>query len=295
MKLQFIENSKARCIKDGCNNKGVFRLTLATRGERSAYVCEKHCYDANNLESYFAENDYIHGTYKMNGFTYSIELETSDADYKAVFELLNLHFLPTSDSTVYIEFKSPIYDGLNALQKALVSVELLENRGHLSTTETWDYDSIGTHCHVGHKDYINRGTMKYLKEYYNELFLPLSNAMVENADATKALYGRDLSGEWAEPIGMYTDANNHSNFINMQHDNTIEFRTCKFITAKQYMQAVHCNKDMVNCLIENFIKHYNDYDYNRRLYYSIDDYRLHKAQVTAKKLVKLYKKYAGLN
>ena len=85
----------------------------------------------------------------------------------------------------------------------------------------------------------------------------------------------------------------HCNFVNLQHDFTIEFRACKFINANQYMTAVKFNRDVVNAIIENFIKHFNDEEFDTRRYSTIKEYRLHKAQVTAAKLVKLWHKYTA--
>jgi hypothetical protein len=50
---------------------------------------------------------------------------------------------------------------------------------------------------------------------------------------------------------------------------------------------------LFNAIAENFVKHFNDSDFDTRRYPTIKAYRKHKAEVTANKLVKLYEKYTA--
>ena len=63
-----------RCCCFNCMNPGTVRTTSARRGERAVYMCDFH---ANRLLGYSTENDFRHGTEKVNPFTYGVELETS--------------------------------------------------------------------------------------------------------------------------------------------------------------------------------------------------------------------------
>lgn len=277
----------AKCMCNNCNNIGTVKVAIPNRGNRFGFMCDFH---ARHLEGYTTENDFRKGNRKVNGFTFSAELETSRSTAKARGELLNFGFLPTSDCTVDVEYKSPIYEGLNAISKQTASIEKLVNEGQLAMDS-----SCGTHFHVGHADHINPETMQYIRRFYHSIFVPLSDCMVANPSETTAFWGRPFTaGGWASPINSRSDATEHRNFVNMEHAYTIEFRLAKFRTAEQYMQVVKFCRDTVNAIIENFVKHFNDTDFDRSRYADQTAYRKHKAEVTANKIVKLYKKYANI-
>jgi len=274
-----------RCACKNCLNMGTVKTTAARRGERAVYMCDFH---ANRLLGYSTENDFRHGTEKVNPFTYGVELETSFSTEKARAEILLDGYLPTSDCTVNVEYKSPIYQGMNALTKHAVTFGRLIDAGELKIG-----DECGTHTHIGHKNMINAETIGYIRRFYNSLFVPLSEAMERNPEATERLFGRGFT-YYASPINMETYATEHVNFINVQHNNTLEFRLVKFVNADQYMNAVRCCKAITEAVVNNFVEHFNDEPKDARRYPTIRDYRLHKAQVAAEKIVKIFKKYAGI-
>lgn len=278
----------AKCQCKDCNNNGTVKLQLSRRGNRPAYVCDFH---AHLNESYFKKNQIRLGTAKVNGFTFSQELETSFSTVNARIELLASGYIPTDDSTVDCEYKSAITSGLNSLAKHCVTIDRLVENGELSVEDTDRY-SVGTHLHVGHVNYINAETMGYIKRFYHSLFVPLCKTMILHPEQTKNLFGRNF-GHWANVIGNESNPTCHTNFINTQHDYTLEFRLCKYQNADQYMKAVHFCKDVTNTVINNFIKHFNDSDIDSSRYSNITEYRKHKAKVTAKKLVKLFEKYTA--
>ena len=122
---------------------------------------------------------------------------------------------------------------------------------------------------------------------------------MQDTEKSKRFFGR-LPNSWAEPVTMQDPSGNydggymkHSAMFNLQHDHTIEFRQAKFVNAAQYMAVAKFAKDCANAIIENFIKHFNDTEWDRNRYPKRTDYRKHKADVTAKKLVKLYEKYTA--
>lgn len=273
-----------------CRNDGVIAVAIAKRGGRNGYYCE-HC---ARERGYSVENAIRYGERKVNGFTFSAELETSMSTNKARGELLDFGFIPTFDATVDVEFKSPIYEGLNALSKQCVSIEKLIANGDMRIGS-----ECGTHFHVGHVDYINGTTMRYLRRFNNSLFVPLSNAIMADQNKAERFFGR-RSNHWAEPVTIHDPSGNweghmmkHSAMFNLQHDHTIEFRQAKFVTAEQYMQVAKFAKDVTNAIIENFIKHFMDTEWDTRRYPTRTEYRKHKANVTAQKLVKLYEKYTA--
>lgn len=277
------------CMCKNCNGIGTVKVPIAKRGARYGYMCERH---ARELESYNHENDFRMGNSKQHGFTFSKECEVSYATMKARGELLDFGFEATYDGTVAAEFKSPIYEGLNALSKQCESIEGLMASGDIRIGA-----ECGTHFHCGHREYINGTTMKYLRRFNNSLFVPLSNAIMADTQKSARFFGR-LPNTWAQPVTMNDPSGNyegyrmkHEAMFNLQHDYTIEFRQAKFVNAHQYMQVAKFARDCTNAIIENFIKHFMDTEWDTRRYPTRTDYRKHKADVTAQKLVKLYEKY----
>ena len=273
-----------------CNNDGIIAVAIAKRGGRNGYYCERCARE----RGYNVENAIRYGVRKVNGFTFSFEFETSRTTQKARGEMLDFGFIPTHDATVDVEYKSPIYEGLNAISKQCVSLEKLINNCDVRIGA-----ECGTHFHVGHVDYINGRTMRYLRRFNNSLFVPLSNAIMADVEKSERFFGR-RPNHWAEPITMHDVSGDldgcymkHSAMFNLQHDHTIEFRQAKFVNAAQYMAVAKFAKDCANAIIENFIKHFNDTEWDRNRYPKRTDYRKHKADVTAKKLVKLYEKYTA--
>lgn len=279
------------CMYDGCGAIGTVKVPIAKRGGRYGYLCERH---ARELEGYTVENGKRSGVRKQAPFTFSGEFEASHATIKARGELVDFGFKATYDCTVSAEFKSPIYEGLNALSKQCVSIEKLIAEGDMRIGS-----ECGTHFHVGHADYINPETMRYLRRFNGSLFVPLSNAVMADPAKAERFFGR-RSNNWAEPVTMYDPSGNydgssmkHSAMFNLQHDYTVEFRQPKFVNASQYMAVAKFARDCVNAIIENFVKHFNDTDFDTRRYPNRTAYRKHKAQVAAKKMVKLYEKYTA--
>lgn len=279
------------CMCANCNSVGTVRVPIAKRGNRFGYMCDFH---ARNLEGYSVENGQRSGVRKQNQFTESMELEVSHASLKARGELIDFGFKATYDCTVSAEYKSPIYEGLNALSKQCVSIEKLMNEGELRIG-----NECGTHFHIGHAEHINPVTMRYLRRFNGSLFVPLSNAIMADPQKAARFFGRPVNG-WCEPVTFADPSGDfggermkHSAMFNLQHDYTIEFRQAKFVNAAQYMAVAKFARDCANAIIENFIKHFNDTEWDSRRYESRTAYRKHKAQVTAAKLVKLYEKYTA--
>lgn len=262
------------------------KLSLANRGGRSAYICA-NC-QAEKL-AYSTQNNNVVGKQKCNGMTYGIEFETTYASEQVRVHLFEYDFIPTSDCSIGdTEFISPIYQGLNKLPKMLYTLDSYVENGELSVG--WD---CGTHFHVGHETYINRETMGYIRRFYHSLFVGLSDHMSENEERMTALFGRPFV-HYACKVNENTEPMAHENFINVSKSNNLEFRICKFVKSEQYMLAVKFSSDCVKAIINNFIKHFNDVDFNRNKFQSQTEYRKYKAQLACKKMCKLFDKYSEL-
>lgn len=279
------------CMCEDCTNIGTIAVAMPDRGGNAGFMCEFHAYQELN---YSRENGMHYGKEKKHRKTYSEEMETSSSDLQARAELLHFGFLPTDDATVDVEYKSPIFEGLNAISKQCLTVDKLIADGHMRIG-----NECGTHFHVGHADHINPRTMRYLRRFNGSLFVPLSEAIMADPAKSARLFGRQPN-RWAEPITFNDPSGNyegwqmkHEAMINLQHDYTIEFRQCKFVNAEQYMNAVKFCDKVADTLIKNFILHFNDTPNDARRYPNKTSYRKHKAQMTAQKLVKIYEDFTA--
>lgn len=296
------------------------RTESAKRGYRASYMCSS-C--ATENEYYHTSNNKISGTKKVNNINVDIEFETTGTTDNARNLFFEYGFIPTHDgslnndwnTTPYerdeasCEYVSPIMQGLNRPVKFCVSMQNYIDKGEITLDE-----SCGTHFHVsvnsmkdenGDKTY-----MRYIRRFYNSLFVPLCEEMKANPNATEQLFGRYFT-DYAPSIDWETKQrpDHHSDryvFINCLNDTNIEFRLNKFVSASQYQSLMRMEVEMVKAIVSNFCENFNtptDKIDSRRYYKKLSDgtkvvsktaYRKHKADMTAQKLVKIFRKYAGI-
>lgn len=253
-------NKSPKCSCPTCNNVGVYAFPIRRRGGGNAFLCEWHL---NRLHSYSFENPVWSGTKKAHGFTVSHELETMAPTKLARCEFLVEEYFPTSDCTVDVEFKSPIYRGFNSISAYASTIEYLRNNGEIVLN-----NKCGLHTHVGHETMINSASMAYIRRFYHSLFLPLYNAWRENRAVTCQLFGR-YNTEYVSYLRDYNgDECEHSLAINIQHEPTIEWRQPRFQTAEQYIACLHYIKASMQIIVDTFIPALVDarlcrYDENR--------------------------------
>ena len=289
----------ARCACTGCNNEGTVRIRT-NHTTTGLFLCYHH---ANNMDGYTLEvNNFINKP-KKHMMTFGQEFETAYTSEFARATLIENGYIPTSDCTVDVEYKSSINNGLYAFAQLFKSIDKLIASGDIKLDGVDQYGdpiSCGTHMHVGHPlinngdEYENDANFA-LRNFYHTLFIPLSDVMRDNADATKALYGRNFDETgWACPINRTTSPTNHKNFINLQHKHTIEFRLCKYVNAEQYMRLAKMHKEMVTAIVETFLMKYTSREmkFNNKVYTVKKEYRKVIATATAARLVNIYKKYA---
>lgn len=274
-----------------CGAQGHFtmmhRLEKNNRGQRGAYICDR-C--NTEIHSYYAENNELRGADTVHPFTYGMENETTYSNAKCRSELYEYNMLPTSDCTVDVEYKSSIENSLKSFSHLWKVMDRLIADGDMEIGST-----AGSHFHVGHRD-LNSETIGYVRRFYHSLFIPLSEAMKANDEATRELFGRGIDeynseGQcWARSIDERTNPLNHTNFINLQHDKTFEFRMAKFQNSKQYMRMAKFATKVTEIVMNNFVAHFNDNTFDTSRYNNITEYRKHKAQVAAQKIVKAYMK-----
>lgn len=285
----------------------MYKTVSRKRGENSAYICNR-C--ATQNERYHATNDKVLGTEKANNVYCGIEFECSFSDEFARNMMFEYGFIPTHDASLCsdgygsrygwgdgnsCEYVSGLMKGLNRASKFALSCDHMVQNGHMTVNH-----SCGTHFHVSidsMKDaHGNKTYMGYIRRFYNSLFVPLCEEMQAHPAATAELFGRNFTG-YARAIDMSTTQSYHEDryyFINCMADTNIEFRLNKFVSGKQYQKLMKMEAEMVQCIVKNFCEHFNDTPNDSRRYPTKTAYRKHKAQTTANKLVKIFRKYANI-
>lgn len=271
------------CSAHGCTatttnptRDGWSAAPAAERGGRLRYLCSYH---THNVLAYSHENSTRSGT-RETGFTNSTEFETNHPDTVFRSTLMHYGWEPTSDCTVDVEFKSPIYEGLR-WHKLLGTIEQLISAGHASVGS-----NCGTHHHVGHAQHINNVTMSWVTEYYHPMFDGLSKHLTDNPHKCAAVFGRALGG-WARDCrGEYPDE--HTNFVNVQHSYTLEYRAPRFISAAQYLHVMNFCQAATKAVINQFITSFDTHGVCGAV---ARRHRDNRATAVSKHLVKLFDRY----
>lgn len=298
------KTAECTCCHNVYYTSEMVKTNLPKRGGAAAYMCTR-C--ASQNRNYHTQNNEIQGTGKANQVGTGIELETSYTNDNARNQLFAYRMIPTHDCSLRsdssasrygydgttCEYVTGIMQGLNIASKLAVSVEKLMHDGDLKINH-----SCGTHFHVSVNAMKNANGeqvyMDYIRRFYHSIFVPLCNAMKANPVETATLFGRPFNDHYAQSINEYSDANDRYNFINVTNNSNIEFRLNKFNNAKQFQNLMKMEVEMVQAIITNFCEHFNDTEIDSRRYENMTAYRKHKASVTAKKLVKIFEKYAEI-
>ena len=264
------------CKKCGDRDDSFYMNKVNSPSRKYFYVCN---YCAGKEENYSTPNNTRRGKQAAHGLTYGIEMETSERNIEDNI-LYQYDFIPTSDCSIGgTEWKSPIYGSLSGLRKLFRTLEKI-----LVIDE-----DCGTHLNIGT---FSSDEMEYIRRFYHSLFIPLCEVMMyDYPEDTKRLFGRFFTG-YAGKIDKNTDPCAHSNFINVASDNRIEFRLCKFEDADQYLTLMKMHTEFVKAIKNNFLSHFNDDEIDNGIK-NIRNYRIHKANIAANKMVKIFKKYAA--
>ena len=151
--------------------------------------------------------------------------------------------MPTYDSTVDIEYKSPIYTSELPLAKIVGAIEYMNDNPNYQFSV--NNENCGIHTHYGFID--NHYDFRNLYEHYENLFKPL-NDMIENISPIKReeIFGRDF--EHYNRTLSYSCPDRHENWINIQHCYTLEIRMPRFTSAVQYMRFLKTFKKIFKAL-----------------------------------------------
>ena len=241
--------------------------------------CSKHDAVYKHMMSYSTENPIVVGTPNKKGVSVSLETEMNFCNDRACATLEGYNIIMTSDSSVYVEGKTPIALSDCYTTKLLGVLEFLNDNGDIDL----DASNVGMHCHAGlYNNPIDFRFMFSNMENYMKFFNPLFNYLSELSDEditrffgrTFTYYARLPKVENNEIIlksngydsdeylslyddiygdGSYT-SNQHLLMFNFQHKNTIECRLYKYRNAKQYRLCIIALEDTV----ANLRDYYND-------------------------------------
>ena len=245
---------KVNCYFDGVElEKGQGEaLVLPECGIMPRYTCPRCSAKLDNLARYHANadrrnaNDPALGTLKKGSiqrYTIGIELEhmgrfqrrKAYRTFKVLIERI-FNVIEESDCTVSGEFPTDKMNGANKLSKALFK---LENYGFMCFL---DCDGVGAHIHV----YCN--CVSIVRNWYHTLFSSLQAYLLNhNEEWLVERFGRSF-GSYRVTFNNNTPADNHSNFINTQHNHTLELRLPRIHNKTQYMQVVYFWREAVALL-----------------------------------------------
>lgn len=233
-------------------------------------------------QSYYTQNNINVRKQTLNGKTYGFELECVpySQNNKAKMLLPKYNLIATHDGSLPAngtEFKTPIYNNLKNMRNLLTTfykyVDFSDGR-------------CGQHINIGHPTYLNRYSMIVLRRYSHMIFddLYVQMKQIDNKEFVK-----DICGRYFVPYANYeTNYTTHTSWINLAHDNRIEFRLSKFNSPNQYFELINMWGNMIDCIINDFIIPTNSY--KRRRNTTALEYNK-CAEKTSKKLIKVFYKY----
>lgn len=250
--------NKCHCYFDGAPlqaGQGL-ALVLPETGTMPRYICPNCLDDLDNRLGYHG-NATIRRNNPTNGlgtiktgeteqYTIGVELEyvagrrtMNHRKARYTFKVLierSFNVKEESDCTVDGEFPTDKMNGANILSSVLRHIE---KYGFIPFL---DYETVGAHIHV------ECTCIEFVRNWYNTLFVPLSDYLTGHSDEWLIdNFGRAF-GAYREPITIRSDYYGHSNFVNCQHDNTLEFRLPRVRTADQFMHTVYFWRDVVALL-----------------------------------------------
>ena len=241
--------TSGHCVECGrVTSEALGGKRVTTPAQRNGvWVCCDHR-GTRNLNGYCDENNIRVGSGNADNISISIELESMGVSTHARAYLVSNKFIATSDSTVDIEYKSPIYTSEQPLAKIIGGIEYMDNND--SYQFKVNHYKCGLHTHFGFID--NRYNFCNLYEDYRTLFEKLNKIVVELSDEDREIIFGRTWGEYNAPIN-FGCPDRHENWINIQHPYSIEIRMPRFISAIQYMTLLKTFKKMFKALDTHYI------------------------------------------
>lgn len=220
------------CFVCNCEVKAGEGYRLFVRGRGKRVYCPDH---ATGAEHYHGSEEYRAdrvGTAKKSSLAKTTigiewEMEGIHDDYGLYREwrsaLERAGFCAEHDSSLDDgeELPSPTCEGAKSLSALIHSAE---NRGEDVFLKG---DNCGMHIHA------QADNMDVYRNWYHTLFIPFCEWLdSKSEDFCKANFGGKFRG-YAHKIDRSSYVLEHSNFVNMQHAHTIEWRIPRYVSACQ--------------------------------------------------------------
>lgn len=225
-----------KCICQHCTEAIAKGEGHAIRGNGKnnniCYLCNA-CYYLGNLKGYHSgANDVITiGTEKiglLENYFIGVEFEIYGNYDNNALNALRVYLEQCfkreceRDCTVSAELPTNKLYGLNRLSKVC---DRLDN----DFTEFLQRSNVGLHTHV------TTHSIAKIRRFYNSLFVPFCE-YIERLPLEKRLqyFGSDFRG-YAQKINYDSHWSTHSNFINAEHNNTLEFRLNRYTNRQNFI------------------------------------------------------------
>ena len=224
--------NKGHCFVCGCTVEKQQGYRRLIRGRGMRVVCQYH---ANGVECYHGSEAYRIdkiGTSKKSSLAKTTvgiewEMEYLHDDYEKALAvrgaLERAGFCLENDGSLDDgwEAPSPKCEGIKSLSALIHS---MAQRGEDIFLKG---DDCGMHIHAQADD------METYRNWYHTLFIPFCEWIdAHDDDFCQANFGGKWRG-YAHKISRDSMVRDHSNFVNMQHDHTIEWRTPRYVSACQ--------------------------------------------------------------
>ena len=260
----------AHCSKCGKPvGDGGFRTANipARGGVNPAYICS----DCVEVGSYFDKNNNLKHIQAGHGVWKGFELECVPKSEEGYLAMLwgKYELLPTEDGSLPengVEFKTPIYRNGSGIKSAIYS--------WLDWVD-FSHPDCGQHINISKVTWSN---VDYLivRENADALFGKLREYMQHHPEDVVRVCGRNFCFYASDDV----DWDTHRCFLNLSHDDRWEWRLAKLVSPDQYYALSDMVGEMLKCVETNYLNWF------------FTGKRDHKAEVTAKKLVSIFCKYA---
>lgn len=255
------------CACDVCGN--VKPISKMTRSKKGKYVCAA-CLEK---KSYSTKNNVLVGNKTKAGWTFGFEFEcvpNSKSD-EAVLVSKKWGFIPTSDGSLPsdgVELKSPTINGRSSLRRMFKAA-----------SESVDFSDCrcGQHINIGNSSWMDMTTMNAIRSRQREIFYPLEKEMALHRNETEKVCGRYFSHYCDKTYG--SSDFRHGCWLNLAHENRVEFRISKFVTPEQYFNLCNMWVEMLDMVNRKYLK---------------GGCTAAAAKDTSKSLIEIYRRYAGL-
>jgi hypothetical protein len=237
----------------------------------------KICPYCREKKSYSTKNNACFHKPVKNGYTFGFEFESIPTKDDSIANMVDPKwgFIPTNDGSLPIagiEFKSPTINGKRGMKEMFkMAYENVD----------FSNSSCGQHINIGNSNFINRDTMRHIRHFSCPLFLPLEMEMAKNTKNMEAVCGRSFC-HYASRYSSNDEEFSHGAWINLSHDNRIEFRISKFANPDQYYNLVCMWVEMMDAINISFLQKFSEHDYAQNV---------NNVRKTSKRLVEIYQRH----